>query len=185
VIFEVKCSQALPDAIEAAGGVPIMWKTGHSLIKGKMKAEGALLAGEMSGHIFLADRYYGYDDAIYAGLRLLEIVSRHKGRLSSLLADVPTYHTTPEIRVACPDQRKFIVVENLKTFLSPDHDIIDIDGVRVVYEDGWGLVRASNTQPVLVLRFEASSEERLNQIRQEILDALKTVGGEGIGIPEA
>jgi len=185
VIFEVKCSQALPEAIEAAGGVPIMWKTGHSLIKGKMKSEGALLGGEMSGHIFLSDRYYGYDDAIYAGLRLLEIISRHDGRLSSLLDNVPEYHTTPEIRVACPDQRKFTVVENLKTFLSPDHNIIDIDGVRVVYEDGWGLVRASNTQPVLVLRFEATSEDRLKQIQQEILEALKTVGGEGIGLPEA
>jgi phosphomannomutase/phosphoglucomutase len=185
VIFEVKCSQALPEAIEAAGGVPIMWKTGHSLIKSKMKSEGALLGGEMSGHIFMSDRYYGYDDAIYAGLRLLEIVSRHEGPLSSLLADVPTYHTTPEIRVECPDQRKFTVVENLKTFLSPDHNVIDIDGVRVVYKDGWGLVRASNTQPVLVLRFEAASEDRLNQIRREILDALKTVGGEGICIPEA
>ncbi len=185
VIFEVKCSQALVEAIEAAGGVPIMWKTGHSLIKGKMKEEGALLAGEMSGHIFLGDRYYGYDDAIYAGLRLLEIVSRHRGTLSSLLADVPVYHTTPEIRVACPDSKKFTVVENLKTFLSPDHEIIDIDGVRVVYEDGWGLVRASNTQPVLVLRFEAASQERLGEIQGEILDALKTVGGEGIGLPEA
>jgi len=185
VIFEVKCSQALVDAVEAAGGVPIMWKTGHSLIKGKMKSEGALLGGEMSGHIFMSDRYYGYDDAIYAGLRLLEILSQHDGTLSSLLADIPTYHTTPEIRVACPDGLKFTVVENLKTYLSPDHSIIDIDGVRVVYDDGWGLVRASNTQPVLVLRFEAVSEGRLKQIEQEILEALKTVGGGSIDLPEA
>jgi phosphomannomutase/phosphoglucomutase len=185
VIFEVKCSQALADAIEKAGGVPIMWKTGHSLIKSKMKSEGALLAGEMSGHIFFSDTYYGYDDAIYAGLRLLEILSRHGGRLSSLLDDVPAYHTTPEIRVGCPDNRKFTVVDNLKTYLEPDHNIIDIDGVRVVYDDGWGLVRASNTQPVLVLRFEAKSEDRLKHIQKEIVEALRTVGGDGMDLPEA
>lgn len=184
VIFEVKCSQALVQAIEKAGGVPIMWKTGHSLIKSKMRAEGALLAGEMSGHIFFNDRYYGYDDAIYAGLRLLEILSRHQGGLSSLLADVPTYYSTPEIRVNCPDGVKFNVVESLRKYLAPKHSIIDIDGVRVAYEDGWGLVRASNTQPVLVLRFEARSRDRLSAIQDELLGALKAVGGDDICLPE-
>jgi len=177
IIFEVKCSQALPEAIERAGGVPIMWKTGHSLIKGKMKEEGALLAGEMSGHIFFNDRYYGYDDAIYASLRLLEILSKTEGSLSAMLADVPRYFTTPEIRVDCPDRLKFKVVDDLKQALGRDHKIIDIDGVRVVFPDGWGLVRASNTQPVLVLRFEARTSERLQAIRQEIEDALMKVAG--------
>jgi phosphomannomutase/phosphoglucomutase len=185
IIFEVKCSQALPEAIEEAGGVPIMWKTGHSLIKSKMKSEGALLAGEMSGHIFFNDRYYGYDDAIYAGLRLLEILSRRGESLSSLLADVPVYFSTPEIRVDCADRVKFDVVEALKTHLGTGREIIDIDGVRVVYEDGWGLVRASNTQPVLVLRFEARTRERLDEIQSELLTALKSAGGDSIGLPEA
>jgi phosphomannomutase/phosphoglucomutase len=177
IIFEVKCSQALPEAILRAGGTPIMWKTGHSLIKGKMKDEGALLAGEMSGHIFFNDRYYGYDDAIYASLRLLEILSRGPTSLSAFLADVPKYFTTPEIRVDCPDRLKFEVVEDLKRALRRDHKIIDIDGVRVVYDDGWGLVRASNTQPVLVLRFEGRTPERLEEIRQEIQGALVKVAG--------
>jgi phosphomannomutase/phosphoglucomutase len=177
VIFEVKCSQALPEAVEKAGGVPIMWKTGHSLIKSKMKEEGALLAGEMSGHIFFSDRYYGYDDAIYASLRLFEILSRSPGSLSSLLADVPRYFITPEIRVDCPDRIKFKVIEDLRRALAPGHRIIDIDGLRVVYGDGWGLVRASNTQPVLVLRFEARTRERLEEIRREMVSRLVEVAG--------
>jgi phosphomannomutase/phosphoglucomutase len=184
VIFEVKCSQALPEAVRAAGGNPIMWKTGHSLIKAKMASEGALLGGEMSGHIFIKERYYGYDDALYAALRVLEILSRHDGSLSSLLADVPKYFSTPEIRVDCPDTEKFRVVEDLKTHLKADHEIIDIDGVRVVFPDGWGLVRASNTQPVLVLRFEAKSEQRLEEIRKEVLGKLRGVGGKHICLPE-
>ncbi|MFH1220134.1 MAG: phosphomannomutase/phosphoglucomutase [Candidatus Eisenbacteria bacterium] len=185
VIFEVKCSQALPEAITSAGGVPIMWKTGHSLIKEKMKEEGALLAGEMSGHIFFNDRYYGYDDAVYASLRLLEILSRSRSSLSSQLSDVPKYFITPEIRLDCPDRLKFKVVEDLKHLLKPDHQVIDIDGVRVVYPDGWGLVRASNTQPVLVLRFEARTQARLTEIRAELMSRLQEVGGANIGIPEA
>jgi phosphomannomutase/phosphoglucomutase len=184
VIFEVKCSQSLVEAVDKAGGVPIMWKTGHSLIKSKMKSEGALLAGEMSGHIFFNDRYYGYDDAIYATLRLLEILSRHGDSLSSLLADVPEYHSTPEIRVECPDKEKFRVVDKLKAYLEPDHQIVDIDGVRVIFEDGWGLVRASNTQPVLVLRFEAETRARLEEIREEVLGALREVGGKNVCLPE-
>ena len=182
IIFEVKCSQALPEAVARAGGVPIMWKTGHSLIKGKMKAEDASLAGEMSGHIFFNDRYYGYDDALYASLRLLEIVSRLSGKMSDLLADVPRYYTTPEIRVDCPDRLKFKVVEDLKRFLSKDHKVVDIDGARVTYDDGWGLVRASNTQPVLVLRFEGRTRERLEEIRREIQDALVKVAGGAVAL---
>jgi phosphomannomutase/phosphoglucomutase len=184
VIFEVKCSQALVDAVEKAGGIPIMWKTGHSLIKSKMVSENALLAGEMSGHIFFKDRYYGYDDAIYASLRLLEILSRQDVNLSSLLSDVPRYYATPEIRINCPDKAKFRVIEKLKDHLVPGHKIIDIDGVRVVYEDGWGLARASNTQPVLVLRFEAGTRTRLEEIQQELLKALREVAGGDITLPE-
>jgi phosphomannomutase/phosphoglucomutase len=183
VIFEVKCSQALVDAIRQAGGVPIMWKTGHSLIKAKMKAEDALLAGEMSGHIFINDRYYGYDDAIYAALRLLEILSKHDGSLSSLLTDIPKYYSTPEIRVDCPDKEKFRIVDELKSRLA-GHEIIDIDGVRIVFSDGWGLVRASNTQPVLVLRFEARSKQRLEEIRAQVLGTLQEVGGKHVCLPE-
>jgi phosphomannomutase/phosphoglucomutase len=185
VIFEVKCSQALFEAVEQAGGIPIMWKTGHSLIKSKMKAEGALLAGEMSGHIFFRDRYFGYDDAIYAALRLLEILSKHGGSLSSLLADIPEYHATPEIRVDCPDREKFRIVGDLKAHMESVHKVINIDGVRIVFDDGWGLVRASNTQPVLVLRFEAKSERRLAEIKQEVLGALQDVGGKHVCLPEA
>jgi phosphomannomutase/phosphoglucomutase len=184
VIFEVKCSQALVEAVEQIGGVPIMWKTGHSLIKSKMRSEGALLAGEMSGHIFFNDRYYGYDDAIYAALRLLEIMSKHDGSLSSLLADIPRYYATPEIRVDCPDKEKFRIVEDLKSRLESGHELIDIDGVRIVFNDGWGLVRASNTQPVLVLRFEGRSEQRLEEIRREVLGALQDVGGKHVCLPE-
>ncbi|MDD5476125.1 MAG: phosphomannomutase/phosphoglucomutase [Syntrophales bacterium] len=184
IIGEVKCSQKLYDDIEKRGGRGIMWKAGHSLIKGKMKEEKALLAGEMSGHIFFADRYFGYDDAIYASARLLEIVSRSGTGLDELLADVPQSFTTPEIRVDCPDSLKFKVVERVTNYFRKGYDTIDIDGVRVRFDDGWGLVRASNTQPVLVMRFEASSEERLNSIRSlveaVVNDAVKEAGGEDL-----
>lgn len=173
IIGEVKCSQTLYDDITARGGRAIMWRAGHSLIKGKMKEEHALLAGEMSGHFFFADRYFGYDDAIYASLRLLEIISRTGRKLSELLRDVPKTVTTPEIRVDCPDSVKFEVVEALKEHFRKKHSIIDIDGVRVLFGDGWGLIRSSNTQPVLVLRFEAFTEEQLRQIRQQFDDALQ------------
>jgi phosphomannomutase/phosphoglucomutase len=168
IISEVKASQNLYDDIAARGGRPIMWKTGHSLIKQKMKEEGAVLAGEMSGHIFFADRYFGFDDAIYASCRLLEILAREKRSLSDLLADVPPTHVTPEIRVACPDEEKFEVVRRLRDRLpaiAPEASVIDVDGVRAVFPDGWALLRASNTGPVLVLRFEARTPERLQQIR--------------------
>jgi phosphomannomutase/phosphoglucomutase len=177
IIGEVKCSQKLYDDIAKHGGRPIMWKAGHSLIKGKMKEEHALLAGEMSGHLFFADRYFGYDDAIYASARLLEILSRAKEKISDILADVPRTFSTPEIRVDCPDHIKFQVVNDVKTFFEKKYDIIDIDGVRIPFADGWGLIRASNTQPVLVLRFEAFTEERLQEIRNMIEQKLAEIMG--------
>jgi phosphomannomutase / phosphoglucomutase len=165
VIGEVKCSQRLYDDIAAHGGRPIMWKAGHSLIKGKMKEEKAVLAGEMSGHLFFADRYFGYDDAIYAAARLLEILSLTGQKLSDILADVPRTVTTPEIRIDCPDRIKFDVVRDVTEVFRKDYRIIDTDGVRILFPDGWGLIRASNTQPVLVLRFESSTAENLAAIR--------------------
>ncbi len=173
IIGEVKCSQVLYDDIEKHGGVPIMWKAGHSLIKGKMKEEGALLAGEMSGHLFFGDRYYGYDDAVYAGARLLEILGRKKESLRGLLADVPKMVNTPEIRMECPDEAKFRVVSAMVEDFKRDYEVIDVDGARVLFDGGWGLVRASNTQPVLVLRFEATDEKRLDEIRDLFMDKLK------------
>jgi phosphomannomutase/phosphoglucomutase len=175
IIGEVKCSQKLYNDIADNGGRAIMWKAGHSLIKGKMKQEKALLAGEMSGHIFFADRYFGYDDAIYASARLLEIVSESGNSLSELLADLPRTFTTPEIRMDCPDRIKFRVVEAVREHFRKTHDIISIDGVRIRFVDGWGLIRASNTQPVLVLRFEAVAEERLAVIRETIEKVLHTI----------
>jgi len=179
IISEVKASQILYDDIARRKGRPIMWKTGHSLIKAKMKAEKAALAGEMSGHMFFADRYFGYDDAIYASCRLIEILAKANKPLSSLLADLPATSVTPEIRVDCPDAVKFDLVERVTANLvarsksrpadQPPglaiRDVITIDGIRVIFEDGWGLIRASNTQPALVLRFEASSPDRLTAIR--------------------
>ena len=167
-IAEVKCSQVLFDDIRKHGGKAIMWKVGHSLIKAKMKETGAALAGEMSGHIFFADRYYGYDDAIYAGARLLEILTHTDAPLSSLLADLPRTVTTPEIRVDCPDEKKFDVVRTITEAYKQTHEVIDIDGARILFEHGWGLVRSSNTQPVIVLRFEADSEENLEKIQREV-----------------
>jgi phosphomannomutase/phosphoglucomutase len=165
IIGEVKCSQTLYDDIERQGGRPIMWKAGHSLIKAKMKEENALLAGEMSGHIFFAERYFGFDDAVYAGARLLEILSSTDKPLSSLLDGVPRMVSTPEIRIDCPEEKKFKVVEDLATDFKKEFMVIDVDGARVILEDGWGLVRASNTQPVLVLRFEAANPKRLQEIQ--------------------
>jgi len=172
-IGEVKCSQNMYDDIKARGGNIIMWKAGHSLIKKKLREEKALLAGEMSGHMFFADRYFGYDDAIYAACRLLEIVSRRSEPLSDYLADLPKTYSTPEIRAECPEDKKFKLVEMVKEELKKDHEIIDVDGVRIIFPDGWGLLRASNTGPVLVLRFEARSEERLQEIRSVVEGTLQ------------
>jgi len=174
-ISEVKCSQTLYADIEKHGGRAIMWKTGHSLIKKKMKEEHAELAGEMSGHMFFADRYFGFDDATYASCRLLEILADSGDNLSALLADLPRTVNTPEIRVECPDNVKFKVVTAVTEHFRQEYDVIDIDGVRVLFDDGWGLVRASNTQPALVLRFEALTETRLNEIRTLVESVLEEV----------
>jgi len=168
VIGEVKCSHLLYKDIEAHGGVPLMWKTGHSLIKAKMKETGARLAGEMSGHMFFADRYFGFDDATYAALRVVEILSEAESPLSRMLADWPRTCNTPEIRVDCPEAIKFDIVKKAQEHFARIHEVIDVDGARILFPDGWGLVRASNTQPALVLRFEAESQERLAAIRAEI-----------------
>lgn len=167
-ISEVKASQVMYDYLNARGGRALMWKTGHSLIKAKMQEEKAELAGEMSGHMFFADRYYGFDDALYSALRLIELVDRAGGPLSTLLADLPRTVTTPEIRVDCPDEAKFALVERVKEAFRKTHRIIDVDGVRVLFDEGWGLARASNTQPVIVLRFEAKNQELLDQYRREV-----------------
>jgi phosphomannomutase / phosphoglucomutase len=182
IISEVKASQSLYDDIAKHGGRPVMWKTGHSLIKSKMKSERAILAGEMSGHMFFADRYFGYDDAIYASCRLVEILAKARRPLSSLVADLPSTSVTPEIRVDTPDAVKFDLVKHVqqrfanylqtRQALGPAklilRDVVTIDGVRAVFDDGWGLIRASNTQPALVLRFEATSLPRLETIRAVI-----------------
>jgi phosphomannomutase/phosphoglucomutase len=168
VISEVKASKLLYEEIERLGGRPIMWKTGHSLIKKKIKEEKALIAGEMSGHIFFADRFFGFDDAIYSSARLLEILSRSEKKLSAMLADLPRTYHTPEIRVYASEAVKFKIVEAVKKELAEKYPIVDIDGVRAQFPDGWGLVRASNTQEALVLRFEADTEQGLMAIRQEI-----------------
>jgi phosphomannomutase/phosphoglucomutase len=173
IVFEVKCSQGLVEIIEESGGKPVMWKTGHSLIKSKMKEVDSPLAGEMSGHLFFRDRYYGYDDAIYATARLIEILSKTDEPLSMLRDKIPHYPSTPEIRVECSDKDKFQIVDNIKEHFRKTHQIIDIDGVRIVFDDGWGLVRASNTQPVLVLRFEAKTNDKLMDIQKTVMDKLR------------
>jgi phosphomannomutase/phosphoglucomutase len=173
VIGEVKCSQSVFDDVERHGGRAVMWKTGHSLIKTKMKESGALLAGEMSGHFFFKDRYFGYDDGIYAALRLLEILSREGRTVGELLRDLPRGHSTPEIRVECPDDVKQRLVESVRDYFRGRYETTEIDGVRVRYSDGaWALVRASNTGPVIVLRFEAPTAERLAEVQAETLGVL-------------
>lgn len=169
IVFDVKCSQALPEMIEKHGGNPVMWKTGHSLLKAKMKELRAPLAGEMSGHIFYADDYFGFDDAIYVSGRLLQFLSQTDRKLSEIVDDIPSFESTPEIRVEATDEDKFDIVKDLVAYFKRDNEVIDIDGARVLFGDGWGLVRASNTQPVLVLRFEAKTKARL----QEIVDMFK------------
>jgi phosphomannomutase/phosphoglucomutase len=169
IVGEVKCSASLYEDIARRGGKPIMWKAGHSLIKAKMKETNAQLAGEMSGHIFFKHRYFGFDDAVYASARLLEILTHAKKPLSELLADVPKTFASPEIRFDVPEEKKFALVRRATELLRTDgHDIIDVDGVRVTFADGWGLIRASNTQPLLVLRFEAKTEKRLTEIQKLI-----------------
>ena len=168
IIFDVKCSQALADEIARAGGTPVMWKTGHSLIKDKMKELAAPLAGEMSGHMFFSEGFYGHDDALYGAARLLRIIADSGTPVSTLLADVPPFVSTPEIRVECGDDRKFDLVQRAVAHFAARHEVNDVDGVRVLYGDGWGLIRASNTQPILVTRFEARTPARLAAIRGEM-----------------
>jgi phosphomannomutase/phosphoglucomutase len=167
-VGEVKCSQAMYDQLAAAGGEVEMWKVGHSLIKARMKETGAQLAGEMSGHIFFAHRWFGFDDAVYAGARLLELLSKGDRTLAKLADELPVMINTPEIRVDCPDDKKFAVVAEVTKRLREHPDvtgIVDVDGVRAKFAGGWGLVRASNTGPVLVMRCEAETKERLAEIR--------------------
>ncbi|MEP7000560.1 MAG: phosphomannomutase/phosphoglucomutase [bacterium] len=176
IVFDVKCSQALTDEITRAGGVPVMWKTGHSLIKDKMKEEHAPIAGEMSGHMFFGEGFYGFDDALYGAARLLRIVATSGRTVHELLADVPAFVSTPEIRVECGDERKFELVERAVAHFKSLYDVIDVDGVRVLFGDGWGLIRASNTQPILVTRYEARSAERLAVIRNEMESWIRSQG---------
>jgi phosphomannomutase/phosphoglucomutase len=176
IIFDVKCSEVLPQALAAAGARPEMWKTGHSLIEARMKETGAPLAGEMSGHIFFGGDWFGFDDALFAGARLLEIVSSGAPGMARLLADLPKTFATPELRVACPDDQKFGIVERASSFFAARYPVNTIDGVRIAFPDGWGLLRASNTQPVLVLRFEATSPEARDRYRAEVAGWLATQG---------
>ena len=176
IIFDVKCSQSLPYEIEKAGGQPEMWKTGHSLIKERMKQLRAPLAGEMSGHMFFAEGFYGHDDALYGAARLLRIIADSGRTVRELLADVPRFMSTPELRIDCPDDRKFAVVAEAVRHFRKEHQVIDVDGARVLFEDGWGLVRASNTQPIIVARYEARTPERLAAIRAEMEAWLRSQG---------
>jgi len=176
IVFDVKASQALPEAIEKAGGIPIMWKTGHSLIEEKMHETHAPVAGEMSGHMFFAEGFYGFDDALYGAARLLRIVADSGKSVRDLLADIPRFVSTPEIRVDCPDDKKFGIVEEATKYFSAKYEVITVDGARVLFGDGWGLIRASNTQPVLVMRFEARTKEQLERIQSEMQGWLRSRG---------
>ena len=176
IIFDVKCSQALPDAITKAGGRPVMWKTGHSLIKDKMKEMKAPVAGEMSGHMFFAEGFYGHDDALYGAARLLRILADSGKSMREVLADVPDFVSTPELRIDVPEEQKFDIVKRAVAHFKSLHDVNDVDGVRVLFGDGWGLIRASNTQPALVARYEARTAERLSEIRNEMEGWLRSQG---------
>jgi phosphomannomutase/phosphoglucomutase len=176
LVFDVKCSQVLPEVFAAAGGEPIMWKTGHSLQKVKMKETGALLAGELSGHIMVADDYYGFDDALYDACRLIDLVSRSPESLSERIAAFPVYVSTPEIRIEVTEEQKWDIVERAVAHFKKSHEVVDVDGARVLFGDGWALLRSSNTQPVIVARFEARTEVWLQEIRSEVADWLATHG---------
>jgi phosphomannomutase / phosphoglucomutase len=176
IVFDVKASQALPEAITKAGGTPIMWKTGHSVIEEKMHQTHAPVAGEMSGHMFFAEGFYGFDDALYGAARLLRILANSGKSVRELLADVPRFVSTPEIRIDCPDDRKFGIVEEARTYFGARYQVLTVDGVRVLFGDGWGLIRASNTQPVIVMRFEARTSEQLEKIQSEMQGWLRSKG---------
>jgi len=177
IIFDVKCSQALEDMIKKYKGKPVMWKTGHSLIKNKMSESNCKLGGEMSGHIFFADDYYGYDDAIYVAARLIQLLSKTDKTLSELKSDIPVYHSTPEIRLeADSDEEKFKIAKLAVEYYTKHNNCITVDGVRIIYDNGWGLVRASNTQPVIVCRFEGNTLDNMNEIKKIVLDKLQEFG---------
>jgi phosphomannomutase/phosphoglucomutase len=178
VVFDVKCSQLLPEMLERAGGVPVMNATGHSLIKKRMKEEGSLLSGELSGHIMFGDNYFGYDDALYGAVLLIDIVARQNRPLSEWIAEFPVFVSTAELRYPATEETKFAIVERATAHFRAGHEVIDVDGARVLFGDGWGLIRASNTEPVLVARYEAKTQERLQEIRSEMEEWLR---GEGIG----
>lgn len=175
-IVEVKCSQSLIDEIEKLGGKPLIYKTGHSLIKAKMKESGAIFTGEMSGHMFFADEYYGFDDALYAGARLLALLSHSEANITEMLADINIYYATPEIRVKSSDEEKFLVVEQVKAYFKDKYRINEIDGARILFPHGWALVRASNTGPELIVRCEGKTPEDLEQIKAELFACLQNVG---------
>lgn len=176
IVFDVKASQALPEAIEKAGGKPVMWKTGHSLMEEKIHETHAPVGGEMSGHMFFSEGFYGFDDALYGAARLLHIIAESGMSIRDLLADVPRFISTPEIRVDCADDKKFGIVDHARKHFAARYEVITVDGVRVLYGDGWGLIRASNTQPVLVMRFEARTEEQLAKIQTEMEGWLRSEG---------
>jgi phosphomannomutase/phosphoglucomutase len=177
IVYDVKCSQALEDMILKYGGKPIMWKTGHSLIKDKMKELNVNFGGEMSGHIFFADDFFGFDDAVYVSLRLAQLLSRTNRTLSELTSDIPVYYSTPELRLECSDdEEKFKISQKADEYFTANYDCSTVDGVRIKFDDGWGLVRASNTQPVIVCRFEAKTLKRMEEIQKEILDKLAEFG---------
>ncbi len=176
LIYDVKCSQVLPDEFAKAGGEPIMWMTGHSLIKEKMRETGALVAGELSGHICLADDYLGFDDAPYDACRLVDLIARSERSFSEMVADFPVYASTPELRIEVTEESKFGLVQAAQEHFRKTQEVIDVDGARILFDDGWGLLRASNTQPIIVARYEARTEEGLNAIREEIELWLQTQG---------
>ncbi|QGU00121.1 Phosphomannomutase [Candidatus Syntrophocurvum alkaliphilum] len=171
-IVEVKCSQSLIDEIERLGGEPIIFKTGHSLIKAKMKEIDAIFTGEMSGHMFFADEYYGFDDALYAGARLISLLSYSDQTITQMLSDVPKYFSTPEIRVKSTDEEKFEIVDKVLKHFKNKYEIIDVDGARILFPEGWGLVRASNTGPELIVRCEGKTPEALESIKEELFSLL-------------
>jgi phosphomannomutase/phosphoglucomutase len=179
LIYDVKCSRLVPEVFEAAGGETLMWKTGHSLIKEKMKETGALIAGELSGHICFGEDYYGFDDALYGACALLQLASRSDRPLSHRLAALPHYVSTPEIRVEVDEESKFAIVRDAVAAFGRTHEVVAVDGARILFDDGWGLLRASNTQPVIVLRFEADDEAALARIRGEVEGWL---AARGIGV---
>ena len=177
IVYDVKCSKALEDTILKYQGIPIMWKTGHSLIKNKMKEEKAKLGGEMSGHIFFADDYYGYDDAIYVGLRLIQLLSESNIKLSEMVSDIPKYFSTPELRLDCiDDEQKNKIMDEAFKYFSSRYDFSNIDGIRLKLDEGWALIRCSNTQPVIVCRMEASTEDLLASYKKLVLDKLYSLG---------